>query len=345
MYHGRDGCTGPASWFIVSLKGSPIITKWAEKANKHYSNYKTNYFWMDSLFKELYDGDQEFKNEWDRVPNICCEDAGQAHMLAGKCGNDDPDTKRLLDESPAYAIKLSHHDGFNEGTNAAHAIKVSMNRGSTLPSVIDFKIPPPLGISDYVMIISDCKHESSLKELNNLCKQYKVQPIVYDKCNLCSHVPTDMYTRPLGNTGRDMGTFLYFIITYYDDLPRDIILTAGNLEKHNRLERITTLLKDDTIECENSGTLGSQGDFTLDVYDNVKLEPSDTRPFKDWYIKYVGEWDDDTEGACWNGIMRTNRDRIISKPIEFYKQIYEQIRYFDSTEVVHYIERAMKSIF
>ena len=61
MYHGEGGgmniMEGPASWFIVSVKNSYIINKWKEECDEYWnSNDSTdNYFWMDSLFKKLYE--------------------------------------------------------------------------------------------------------------------------------------------------------------------------------------------------------------------------------------------------------------------------------------------------
>lgn len=115
MYHGWGGGFNPnvgiASWFILSYKNSYIIKKWKERCDKYWNenNKAHTYFWMDGLFRELYDSDIKFKNAWSITPNICCEDYGQAHCLAGKMNINDPKLKEHLKLKPPYALKFWNH--------------------------------------------------------------------------------------------------------------------------------------------------------------------------------------------------------------------------------------------
>lgn len=113
MYHGTgaqmDIKHGPASWFIVSVAGSPIIKKWKAGCDDYWKERKStgNYFWMDGIFKNLYETDSDFKEEWNRVPYISCEDRGQAHMFTeGLWKENTKEIKQLLDESPPHVVKL-----------------------------------------------------------------------------------------------------------------------------------------------------------------------------------------------------------------------------------------------
>ena len=113
MYHGTGGGMnvkqGPASWFIISGKGSEIITKWKKECDEYWRvrSSTDNYFWMDSLFKKLYETDNEFKVQWDAVPYISCEDPGQAHMFAlGAWKENSQEIKSLLDNNPPRVLKL-----------------------------------------------------------------------------------------------------------------------------------------------------------------------------------------------------------------------------------------------
>jgi hypothetical protein len=114
MYHGNGGGmdikNGPASWFIVSKKGSYIITKWKEACDKYWnSNDRTdNYFWMDSLFKELFETDQRFRNEWNNVPYLSCEEDGSSHTLSkhGAFDNNHEYIKKMFKETPPFALKF-----------------------------------------------------------------------------------------------------------------------------------------------------------------------------------------------------------------------------------------------
>jgi hypothetical protein len=122
MYHGpgagMDTNKGPASWFIISSNDSVIINKWKKACDNFwkrrdsldsYFNDKygiSDYFWMDGLFRELYENDSEFKRSWDNVPRISCEDYGQSHALAGKCLENDYKLKEYIKENPPFVLKL-----------------------------------------------------------------------------------------------------------------------------------------------------------------------------------------------------------------------------------------------
>ena len=145
MYHGGGAGMkleyGPASWFIVSKKGSYIITKWKEKCDEYWqqNNFTNNYFWMDELFKELFITDYQFYSEWMNVPYLCCESDGSSHTLDkyGVLENNDY-LKQLFKESPPYVLKfwnsynekLSTCDNNNEyiNSNGFYAIEMSKRK-------------------------------------------------------------------------------------------------------------------------------------------------------------------------------------------------------------------------
>jgi hypothetical protein len=113
MYHGTGGgmdiMQGPASWFIVSKKGSYIISKWKAACDEYWKERSStdNYFWMDALFRGLYEGDTEFKKQWDAVPYISCEAEGQAHMFAeGSWKENTESIKKIIKDSPPRVVKL-----------------------------------------------------------------------------------------------------------------------------------------------------------------------------------------------------------------------------------------------
>jgi hypothetical protein len=112
MYHGWGGNFDPnvgiASWFILSYKNNYVIKKWKERCDQYWKEHNEahTYFWMDELFRELYDTDSKFREAWSNTPNICCEDYGQAHCLVGKINVDDNDLKEHFKVRPPYALKF-----------------------------------------------------------------------------------------------------------------------------------------------------------------------------------------------------------------------------------------------
>ena len=184
-------------------------------------------------------------------------------------------------------------------------------------------------------------------ELFALCAQHNAQPFIYDKCGLCRDY-ADADCEPLPNVGREGHTFAHFAVEYYDRLPQDIILLPGNLgPKHNRLERFKALLQAPrhTTSCE-AETTEAEADFTLDVYEGTNMHPASVRPFRKWFERFVGPWDPAPgRGPCWNGIMRTTRERIRAKPRSFYEAILGELAAANSPEAAHFVERSMAAIF
>lgn len=115
MYHGGVNGLGPASWFIISTKESYLIRMWKMKCDAYWTDGGSNrttahdYFWMDSLFHELLASDAEFRDEWQSVPYLYCEDYGQSHMFAGRVMQRDLDLIDVVYRRPPYAAKLSLH--------------------------------------------------------------------------------------------------------------------------------------------------------------------------------------------------------------------------------------------
>ena len=196
---------------------------------------------------------------------------------------------------------------------------------------------------DNVMVAGDCKHEESVLELGNLCTTHNIQLLVYDKCNFCKHVPSHIYSRPLQNKGRESGTFMYFIVKYYDMLPNNIIFTAGNTKTRDRINLLTRMISDENYVCETRPLYLDEG-FQLDTYGDIVMTHSEIRPFKNWYEHSIGEWDGNKNGACMSGVIKTTREKILKNPKHVYINLLNQLNRAESTEVGHYMERALKAL-
>lgn len=193
--------------------------------------------------------------------------------------------------------------------------------------------------SNSVAVISSC---GNIDDVLELCKEFSLEPIIYEKCSDCK-VPMGVFCKPRKNVGREQETFLHFVVTHYDDLPNEIVFIAAPLSKHDRLERLRSILKDDVIGCQ--GDIDDQGDFFLDSHMGSEVEPASVRPFKNWHNEFIKPWDQREKSACWNGVMKTTRERILSKPKTFYETLLSQVNSHNSPEAGHYMERSMGSIF
>ena len=73
---------------MISEKGCLTISRWKNACDEYWSNRSSadNYFWMDGLFRKLFESDVEFKNKWYLAPHLYCESRGQAHSLYYRIG-------------------------------------------------------------------------------------------------------------------------------------------------------------------------------------------------------------------------------------------------------------------
>jgi hypothetical protein len=166
MYRGGQDDTGPASWFILSIKGNYLIQKWKEACDAYWTGSgddedgrrprtaEHDYYWMDGLFMDLLNGDPMFKEEWGRVPYLSCTDYGQAQMLGGRVLDKDPDLIDVIYKRPPYAIKLKRQfiPSFEEvqGTNMYAAIDSALR-----PRWLMSNPNAPFGVVHKLQLLSD----------------------------------------------------------------------------------------------------------------------------------------------------------------------------------------------
>ena len=350
MYEGERG---PASWFMISLRGHHIAMLWADAAASLWrvrAPLPASYFWLDDLFLDLLAHSPVFAEAWAQVPRIHCEAPGQAHALAGRCARNDPEVKALLRAQRPYVLKLNRHEGITPEThpdaNAVFAIGLALDTPHPLPwprhALCDGLWPP---LPDKVMVAADCGLHAEVATLASLCRRLGFQLMVYDKCAFGAKTPVGVWRRPLANLGRDMHTYLHFVATHYHHLPETLVFTATNLSKHARYARLLELLQRDDEVC-NTSPLDAEENFELTSYEGTPLAPASIRPFRTWFERGLGaQWDPKAGGPCWNGLMRTGRTRLLRHPRDLYQRLCREAAEANSTEVGHYLERAMMHIF
>lgn len=354
-YDKPDGTLGHgcASWFMVSLRGNPLMRRWRDACIEYWKDRSEadDYFWMDNLFRQLLQEDEEFSRIWECVPALSCEDEGQAHMLAGRVLSSDPHIQSLLRMRPPYVVKLSRH-GFDHTmpffseTNASVALEVALHPPSTpypLHTMVQERTPDPPFKSDRVLVVPDCNQFASIHELRAMCRSHNFELVVYDCCNFCKHIPESIYARPLRNVGRDMGVIIRFVVTYYDILPSVMMFLPSTLDKHDRRERGHELMANLQGECGPFGYM----DFQLDDYEHAPLVPADPRPIGEWVHTHVGEWEDIVSSehtACWNGLAVTTREAVWQRPKELFQRVLETLIVDNAPETTHYVERILGGI-
>ncbi|MEB3310436.1 MAG: capsular polysaccharide synthesis protein [Snowella sp.] len=153
MYHGHgagmDAMSGPTIWFIASEKNSLLINKWKSACDQYWLNrtHADSYYWLDGLFKNLFESDKDFRRKWNLAPYLYSEATGQAHSLCYRTGrmswsnimiHNTPKMKKIYLEKPPYALKLcwkEWQDNFPDvnssscqNSNGYFAIKMSKRK-------------------------------------------------------------------------------------------------------------------------------------------------------------------------------------------------------------------------
>jgi hypothetical protein len=201
-------------------------------------------------------------------------------------------------------------------------------------TIVYLLIPRP----NTVVVMSVCGNVDDVAKVQDICEKKGFDLVVYDKCNECNDM--DKCTI-LPNVGREQGTWLRYVIDNYPHFHQNILFLPSPIDKYNRLERGLSMLE----KGHSGDTIGQWEKFTLDSWNGTPQVPAETRPFKAWYEKHVGEWNPSTPAVYYNGVMATTRDRILSKSKEFFENLHRQVSVSTNAEVGHYLERSMGSVF
>lgn len=164
----------------------------------------------------------------------------------------------------------------------------------------------------------------------------------------------------LPNVGRCDHTFLYYIVTEYDDLPDlSIFLPASSNDPHKqeRKKQVIThaLVSRDTVMHGFRYSLEECKDFSLDEWKATnssnqehnpesKLLPASPRPFGTWFEKYIG-LDRPIRAFTYFGIFAVHRRHILQHPKSFYENLLSTVDHHSNPEAGHYLERSWSAIF
>lgn len=371
MYHGRDRGSGPASWFVAATKHSYIVRRWCDAcalywAARGHAGAPADAEWMDALFADLVRTDGAFAAAWRDVPYLWCDAFGQSRMLEDDVSSECSRERRdLLATSPPHVLKLSHHhetarlglgDGF-EASNLYFAVQASRSRQRVRPDIQPLASPTlfklwPAGalvprdqlppFTARTLVAADCGCRRSADMIVDICRRADVTPLIYDKCSFCAHVPIGVYARPLCNVGRELATFCWFVVQYYEQLPDTLYFTAGNMLKHSRAERLERLLNEGGRKAT---PLALEASFELPSYEGAELRRATVRPFSKWYERLVGPWQPNQRAGCFNALLQTTREAIQKRPRHFYINLYHEASLAKNTEVGHFMERSAYAIF
>jgi len=164
------------------------------------------------------------------------------------------------------------------------------------------------------------------------------------------------------NVGRCDHTYLYHIVSNYDNLADVTIFLPGSTNMPKKMEKAKMQIEE-VEQHKNTVFIGMHHpngvkemykDFYLDNWvasdtTNQKINPeaslkrAEPRPFINWYQKHFR--DIHVEYSSYLGILGISREHIVQHPKSYYENLLKELDDHSNPEVGHYFERAWAAVF
>lgn len=187
----------------------------------------------------------------------------------------------------------------------------------------NFISSPKKDEEDCVLVVA--KYKENTEWTSMYCKNV----IVYDK-GPRGTVP---------NIGREAHTYLTYILENYERLPATVFFSQGWIQDHHPGLADFRDIRPELVPIEKD----------LDGARCKRLYPREKLDIRSWFKKYV-DLDDEIDlnkpvYVWWGAIFPVSRDRILSRPKEYYQFLIKTIPETNNPEVTHYFERSWYYIF
>lgn len=174
---------------------------------------------------------------------------------------------------------------------------------------------------------------------------------IYNKGDDIPNCPYNVIKTP--NVGREAHTYLQYVVDNYDKLPDVVFFTQGRIDDH-----VKPLTKEYVFEhfiyidsiCKRAWrdviTSGFKGNRLLEWKGALAPASCDALEF---FKRYIGGGVADAPYPAyiyWAGVFSVKKERILSRPLSFYKTLLELPELQHSNcEVAHYFERMWFYVF
>uniref|UniRef100_A0A6C0K0M5 Uncharacterized protein n=1 Tax=viral metagenome TaxID=1070528 RepID=A0A6C0K0M5_9ZZZZ len=169
----------------------------------------------------------------------------------------------------------------------------------------------------------------------------------------------------LKNEGRCDHTYLYHIISKYDDLADVTIFTKGSSDMARETKKLAFTV-DKVFETKNTVMSIEEhptpmhvhaGSFSMNSYRSShpknhngvldilgrKMKPANPRPFGKWFEKHFPGVN--INKAVYSGVFAVSRHHIHQHPKSYYQKFLEELEGHPNPEVGHYLERSWVAVF
>uniref|UniRef100_A0A6C0JX62 Glycosyltransferase n=1 Tax=viral metagenome TaxID=1070528 RepID=A0A6C0JX62_9ZZZZ len=180
--------------------------------------------------------------------------------------------------------------------------------------------------------------------------------IIYNKgdaLNICNEIL-------LNNVGRESETYLHYIITNYDNLPDVVVFTQARISDHKRRDNIDYLIRIKNTALRHSKSqnffrhndvrrnmhwrkdwnLRSNGYYLKDNYKHNK-----PIIFIEWFKQNIDIHYPNPICIYRNAIFAVKKEKILNKPLEYYKRLILEVNHNVNPTEGHFFERSWYYIF
>ena len=164
----------------------------------------------------------------------------------------------------------------------------------------------------------------------------------------------------LENLGRESETYLHYIISNYDNLPDVVVFSQARISDHIGSDNINFLIQlknsalcesksqnfmthNDTgnsIHWDKSWNLRSDGYYLKNNYKN-----NTPITFFEWFKNNINKNYPNPINIYACGILAVKKEKIINKPIEYYKKLILEVNHHINSTEGHFFERSWYYIF
>jgi len=180
--------------------------------------------------------------------------------------------------------------------------------------------------------------------------------IIYNKGN-----PLNIHNEILlENVGRESETYLHYIITNYDNLPDVVVFTQARIADHKGSDDIRYLIniKNEALHYSKSNptivhthtgkciyydkewNVRQDGYYLKDNYKNNK-----PITFIEWFKTNIDIDYPNPIKIYIAAIFAVKKEKILSRPIEFYKKLISEVNHHINSTEGHFFERSWYYIF
>ena len=174
--------------------------------------------------------------------------------------------------------------------------------------------------------------------------------IIYNKGDDILGLPNEIL---LKNIGRESETYLHYIIDNYNNLPDIVIFTQGNIADHkgkNDINILNKLAFEAAIynksccffdNCSEDWNSKDKNNYYL--HNNYKN--NERISFGEWFKIHINPNYPKPILLYWNAIFAVKKEKILKRPLEYYKNLILEVNHHDNPAEGHFFERSWYYIF